>query len=51
MPQVLSNRRISRDFYLMRVAQPNDARMRQFYMLRAWGRYPLLSHQIGRAHV
>ena len=41
MPQVLSNRRISRDFYLMQMAQPNDARMGQFCMLRAWGRYPL----------
>ena len=46
MPQVLSNRRISRDFYLMRVAQPNDARMGQFCMLRAWGRYPLLSRPV-----
>ena len=30
----------------MRVAQPNDARMGQFCMLRAWGRYPLLSRPV-----
>ena len=46
MAQVISNRRLSQDFYLMRLAQPNDARMGQFCMLRAWERYPLLSRPI-----
>lgn len=46
MAQVIFNRRLSQDFYLMRVAQPNEARMGQFCMLRAWDRYPLLSRPV-----
>jgi dihydroorotate dehydrogenase electron transfer subunit len=30
----------------MKVACPNDARMGQFYMLRAWNQYPVLSRPI-----
>lgn len=46
MPKVISNERISRDFWVMRVAQPNEARMGQFCMLRSWDRYPLLSRPV-----
>ena len=63
MPEILHNERISKDFYLMKVKAENTAAMGQFYMLRAWGDYPLLSRpisvfdadgqtvKIGRAHV
>ena len=46
MAKVTANRRLSRDFFQLRVAEPNDARMGQFCMLRAWGMYPLLSRPI-----
>jgi dihydroorotate dehydrogenase electron transfer subunit len=44
--KIISNERLSRDFFRMRVECPNDARMGQFYMLRAWGQYPVLSRPI-----
>jgi dihydroorotate dehydrogenase electron transfer subunit len=44
--KIISNERLSRDFFRMRVECPNDARMGQFYMLRAWERYPVLSRPI-----
>lgn len=46
MGKVMSNRALGEDFYLMRVEQKNDARMGQFYMLRAWETYPVLSRPI-----
>jgi dihydroorotate dehydrogenase electron transfer subunit len=46
MARVISNRRLSRDFFLLRVSELNDAKMGQFCMLRAWGMYPLLSRPI-----
>jgi dihydroorotate dehydrogenase electron transfer subunit len=46
MSKVLSNIRLSRDFFIMRVAAPNSARMGQFHMLRSWGAYPLLSRPL-----
>ena len=46
MAYVTANRRLSRDFFMLRAAEPNDARMGQFCMLRAWGMYPLLSRPI-----
>jgi dihydroorotate dehydrogenase electron transfer subunit len=46
MSRVLSNLQLSRDFFLMRVAEPNEAKMGQFYMLRSWGMYPLLSRPL-----
>lgn len=46
MSKVISNRRLNNDHFLLRVEQPNKAAMGQFYMLRSWGRYPLLSRPI-----
>ncbi|SDG54907.1 dihydroorotate dehydrogenase electron transfer subunit [Marvinbryantia formatexigens] len=46
MGKVMSNRALGEDFYLMRVEQKNDARMGQFYMLRSWETYPVLSRPI-----
>lgn len=47
MSIVMANQRISADFYLMQVeALDNQARMGQFYMLRAWSTYPVLSRPI-----
>ncbi len=43
---VLSNTMLSKDLYLIRVKHDNAAKMGQFYMLRAWGTYPLLSRPI-----
>ena len=46
MSKVIENRRLNEDHFLLRVRQPNEAAMGQFYMLRSWGRYPLLSRPV-----
>ena len=49
MSLVLSNERIGKDLYLMKTMKSERggaARMGQFYMLRAWGNYPVLSRPI-----
>ena len=49
MSLVLSNERIGKDFYLMRAIKSKRdgaSRMGQFYMLRAWKSYPILSRPI-----
>lgn len=44
--KVLQNEKITEDFYLMKVETANNAELGQFYMLRAWDRYPVLSRPI-----
>lgn len=46
MAKILENQKITEDFYLMKVEEKNDASMGQFYMLRAWDKYPVLSRPI-----
>ena len=46
MSKIISNERLCFDFYLMRAECANEARMGQFYMLRAWDRYPVLSRPV-----
>ena len=46
MARILDNRELSAKFFLMKVSQKNNAVMGQFYMLRAWVRYPMLSRPI-----
>lgn len=46
MSKILSNEKLSKDFYLMKVEHENNAQMGQFYMLRAWDKYPVLSRPI-----
>lgn len=46
MSKILSNQKLSSDFYLMKVEEENQASMGQFYMLRAWQEYPVLSRPI-----
>lgn len=46
MSKIISNIKLSKDFYLMRVEEKNSAKMGQFYMLRAWETYPVLSRPI-----
>lgn len=46
MAKIIENRKLSEDFYLMKIEQKNNAGMGQFYMLRAWDKYPLLSRPI-----
>lgn len=46
MGKILENQRVSEDFYLMKVEEENQAAMGQFYMLRAWDKYPVLSRPI-----
>ena len=36
MSKIISNVRLSKDFYLMKVEEKNNSKMGQFYMLRAW---------------
>ncbi len=40
------NKKLSSDMYLMKVKEKNDSKMGQFYMLRAWDTYPVLSRPI-----
>ena len=46
MSEILLNERISKDFYLMKVKEKNTAAMGQFYMMRAWNQFPVLSRPI-----
>ena len=46
MHKVLENRYLGDDMYLMRVEGKFKGKMGQFYMLRAWDTYPLLSRPI-----
>ncbi|MFR4439508.1 MAG: hypothetical protein ACLT46_06620 [Hungatella sp.] len=46
MAEILQNEQVSDDFYLMKVKKENQAAMGQFYMLRAWNEYPVLSRPI-----
>ena len=46
MAKILENQRITDDFYLMKVEEEINAEMGQFYMLRAWDKYPVLSRPI-----
>ncbi|OAB37034.1 dihydroorotate dehydrogenase electron transfer subunit [Paenibacillus macquariensis subsp. defensor] len=46
MGKVISNERVSEQVYLLKVESNDKCHMGQFYMLRAWGNYPLLSRPI-----
>lgn len=46
MGKIIRNEKVDQDFYLMTVAEKNQASMGQFYMLRAWDHYPVLSRPI-----
>lgn len=46
MAKILENREVGEDFFLMKVESENKAQMGQFYMLRAWDKYPVLSRPI-----
>ncbi|CEO28768.1 dihydroorotate dehydrogenase electron transfer subunit [Paraclostridium sordellii] len=46
MYKILENRYVGEDMYFMKVKGNFKAKMGQFYMLRAWDTYPLLSRPI-----
>ena len=46
MGKIIKNVKVDQDFYLMTVAEKNNASMGQFYMLRSWETYPVLSRPI-----
>lgn len=46
MGKIIKNVQISQDIYLMTAEQKNDVAMGQFYMLRSWKEYPVLSRPI-----
>lgn len=46
MGKILVNEKLSEDFYLLQVEVVNQAKMGQFYMLRGWKEYPVLSRPI-----
>jgi dihydroorotate dehydrogenase electron transfer subunit len=46
MAKIISHKKLSNDFYLMKVEENNSAKMGQFYMLRAWNDFPVLSRPI-----
>ena len=46
MYKVIENRYIGEDMYIMRVEGKFEGKMGQFYMLRAWDKFPLLSRPI-----
>jgi dihydroorotate dehydrogenase electron transfer subunit len=56
MYKILENRYIGEDMYFMKVEGNFEAKMGQFYMLRAWDTYPLLSrpisiHDVGESSI
>ena len=46
MSTVVFNKKLSSNFYLMKVNKTLNAKMGQFAMIRAWDKYPLLSRPI-----
>lgn len=46
MSRILKNVQVDQDFYLMTVEEKNQAAMGQFYMLRSWNEFPVLSRPI-----
>ncbi|WP_437130695.1 dihydroorotate dehydrogenase electron transfer subunit [Peptostreptococcus russellii] len=44
--KVIENRYVGEDMYYIKIAGDFDAKMGQFFMLRAWDNYPLLSRPI-----
>lgn len=46
MAKILFNKRLSRDFFLMRAECRDKPVAGQFYMLRAWSSYPVLSRPV-----
>ncbi len=46
MAKIVCNKKLSEDFFLMKVEEKNSAKMGQFYMLRAWENFPVLSRPI-----
>ena len=46
MYKVIENRYVGEGMYLMKVEGKFEGKMGQFYMLRAWDKYPLLSRPI-----
>ncbi len=46
MSRIIFNKQLSKEFYLMKVEHSNNAQMGQFYMLRSWDKYPVLSRPI-----
>ncbi|RVU54298.1 dihydroorotate dehydrogenase electron transfer subunit [Anaerosphaera multitolerans] len=46
MGNIISNEKLSKDFYLLKAKEEKEVKMGQFYMLRSWDYYPLLSRPI-----
>lgn len=46
MGKILTNVRLSDDFYLIEAEEKNDVKAGQFYLLRGWNEYPVLSRPI-----
>lgn len=46
MGKVLRNERLSEDFYLIEAEEKNQVKTGQFYLLRGWQEYPVLSRPI-----
>ena len=44
--QVVSNRNLSADYYLLKAASADTVKMGQFYMVRAWEREPVFSRPL-----
>jgi dihydroorotate dehydrogenase electron transfer subunit len=46
MGNIIYNKRLTEEYYLIKVEQKNDGKMGQFCMLRAWDNEPLLSRPL-----
>ncbi|MDR7870881.1 MAG: dihydroorotate dehydrogenase electron transfer subunit [Tissierellaceae bacterium] len=46
MANIIYNKKLTDEYYLMKIEQENDAKMGQFCMLRAWENDPLLSRPL-----
>lgn len=50
MAKIIYNKKLTDEYYLMKIEQENEAKMGQFCMLRAWDKDPLLSRPISIFH-
>ena len=46
MGNIIYNKKLTEEYYLLKIKQNNNAQMGQFYMLRAWDNEPLLSRPL-----
>lgn len=46
MAKVIENIKLNEEYFILKVLEENNAKAGQFYMIRAWDKYPILSRPI-----